>query len=99
MGGYLKRLGLPAVPQLRVPRAKSPRRNFYLDFGFPKVKVAIECDGAAYHSTSAQKRYDARRQAELEAMGWRVLRFTGSEIVTDIDACGKQILDFLAGKP
>ncbi len=53
-----------------------PVLGFFLDFANPKAKVAIECDGAAYH-TDWQK--DQARDKALNAAGWVVFRFTGSE--------------------
>lgn len=52
----------------------------FVDFGNPCAKVAIECDGAQWH-TDAEA--DARRQREIEANGWTVYRFTGRECMDD----------------
>jgi very-short-patch-repair endonuclease len=50
--------------------------------------IAIECDGKAFHSSPDQKKYDKRRSAYLYRHGYKsVLRFTGSEINTDIQKC------------
>jgi very-short-patch-repair endonuclease len=51
-----------------------PAGRFFVDFGNPVAKVAIECDGAAYHTDQAK---DASRDAELERLGWTVYRFPG----------------------
>lgn len=42
-------------------------------------KVALECDGEAWHSTEAQIRSDMERQAILERIGWKFIRIRGSE--------------------
>jgi very-short-patch-repair endonuclease len=52
-----------------------PVGGFFVDFGNPKAKVAIECDGKQYHIDKAK---DAARQAEIESLGWRVYRLSGS---------------------
>jgi very-short-patch-repair endonuclease len=57
-----------------------PVAGYFVDFGNPIAKVAIECDGAAYHQNKAK---DAARQAAIEANGWRVFRLTGSQCVHD----------------
>lgn len=45
--------------------------------------VAIECDGKKYHSSPERKARDRRKSAYLRKNGYRkVMRFTGSEIVT-----------------
>lgn len=58
--------GLAMWPQLPVGR-------YFVDFGNPVARVAIECDGAKYHD--AQK--DAARDAEMSRLGWTVLRIPG----------------------
>lgn len=62
-------LGIVMYPQYPVGR-------YFVDFGNPKAKVAIECDGAAYH---LDKDADKRRHQEIEGLGWRIYRFTGRE--------------------
>jgi len=78
-GGY--KIGL--VPQVKVGR-------YRLDFGLEDDKIAIELDGHDYHKTKEQRTGDARRQRWLEASGWRVIRFTGSEIYQDAVGCVSQ---------
>ncbi len=53
-----------------------PVGRYFVDFGNPVAKVAIECDGAAWHQ-DAEK--DAERQRHIEALGWTVYRITGSD--------------------
>lgn len=65
--------GLVLHPQYPVGR-------FFVDFGNPVAKVAIECDGAQWHQ---DKEKDASRQREIEALGWRVYRITGSACFSD----------------
>jgi very-short-patch-repair endonuclease len=59
-----------------------PVGRYFVDFANPKAKVAIECDGHAYH---LDKEKDRLRDAELEAMGWTVYRITGSDCATEYD--------------
>lgn len=58
--------GLPLWPQLPVGR-------FFVDFGNPIKKVALECDGKEWHNPAK----DALRDAELAQMGWVVIRAEG----------------------
>ena len=96
MAAALRRAGLGYHAQFPVQRTgRNAHRRYFLDFALPAAMIAIEADGAAYHSTKAQKLKDARRQAELESQGWTVLRFTGSEIVKDSDACVQVVQTFL----
>lgn len=59
-----------------------PVGRFFVDFGNPVAKVAIECDGAAFH-TDARK--DANRDAELRAMGWKTFRIWGKDCITECE--------------
>jgi hypothetical protein len=59
-----------------------PVCGVFVDFGNPVAKVAIECDGAAYH---LDKEKDARRDRMLGNDGWRVYRITGRDCRTEFD--------------
>lgn len=52
-----------------------PVLDFFVDFANPKAKVAIECDGAAYHFDKAK---DAARDKRLTDIGWTVYRISGA---------------------
>ncbi len=56
-------------------------RRYFLDAAFPKERVAVEIDGRAHHSSAAVFQSDRRRQNDLVAAGWTVLRFTWEDIV------------------
>ena len=51
-----------------------------LDFAYPAAKVGIELDGYRYHSGRAAWTSDARRANRLVQDGWRILRFTWSDV-------------------
>lgn len=54
--------------------------------------IMIECDGHAFHErTKAQAAKDKSRDRQLQAGGFSVLRFTGSEIWADPSKCVRQI--------
>jgi len=53
-----------------------PVGKYFVDFGNPVAKVAIECDGKAFHMDRAK---DDLRQSEIEAMGWTVYRISGRD--------------------
>ena len=59
-----------------------PVLNFFVDFGNPVAKVAIECDGAAWHQ---DKDKDARRDEKLRLEGWFVYRISGKNCLTDFN--------------
>jgi very-short-patch-repair endonuclease len=52
---------------------------YMLDFYIPKLKLAIEVDGAT-HSTDKEQEYDRDRQKEIEGLGIQFMRFTNPEV-------------------
>lgn len=66
------------------------------DFAFPDRKVAVFCDGFAFHGNSATLSEDARKRNRLQAMGWLVLTFWGRQILQDPLKCVEQIDQALA---
>lgn len=100
---YLRRErpdGLPALTPIEsilldamrarslAPQVQYGIDRYRVDFAFPEYRLAVEADGRAWHDAAR----DARRDRHLERLGWRTLRFTGSEIVRDPDATAEQIL-------
>lgn len=69
----IKDYGLPLYPQFPIGR-------YFVDFGDPVKKIAIEADGREFHK-DIQK--DTDRQLKIESEGWKVYRITGSEIHND----------------
>lgn len=53
-----------------------PVGNFFVDFGHPVARIAIECDGKRWHM---DREKDAARQRAIEAYGWTVYRLTGRQ--------------------
>jgi very-short-patch-repair endonuclease len=54
-----------------------------VDFLWPEQKLIVEVDGFAYHSSRQAFERDRRRDALLQAGGFRVIRFTYRQIVDD----------------
>jgi len=46
--------------------------------------IAIECDGKAFHSSDAQKAYDAKRDEVFRSLGFEVHRLSGSQIYRNV---------------
>lgn len=66
----LRQTGIPMLPQF-------PARQYFLDFGNPINRIAIECDGRAYHNDER----DAERDRNLMRDGWRIYRVPGWQCV------------------
>lgn len=67
---------------------------YRIDLAFPDVLLAIECDGRAFHSSPAQVEHDMHRTNYLSNLGWKVIRFRGTEIYSDLRGC----VDRVAGE-
>src|SRR5262249_55035908 len=63
-------------------RRQVPIGPYIADFACHAVKVIIEVDGGQH---SAEKAYDDRRTAWLEARGYRVLRYWNSDVLMGTD--------------
>ncbi len=65
-------------------------RNWSVDFAYPALKIAIECDGVAWqtgggrHTRPAGYERDRERDLTLEARGWRVIRATQRDITSGL---------------
>ena len=59
--------------------------------------VVVECDGHDFHEkTPKQAERDKRRDREMQMRGYRVFRFTGTEIVRDPFAAARSVLEPIA---
>lgn len=75
----MRREGLSPMPQFRIEK-------YIVDFAFPDFKLAVEADGAAYHSGERRER-DRKRDWILRQHGWTVKRFYGTTIYNKAGNC------------
>lgn len=81
---------------ISTPSGKTYRVDFFLavlykdkQFGF-----VVECDGHDFHEkTKQQAQRDKARDRALQAMGYPVFRFTGSEIWSQPERCVTEVFD------
>lgn len=59
--------------------------RYKVDVAFPDIRVGIEVDGWAHHSSPDQFEGDRVRQNQIVLRGWTVLRFTWLDLVTTPD--------------
>lgn len=64
--------------------------NYIVDFAAPSSNLAIEVDGDTHGS---QVEYDAARTMFLERQGYRVIRFTNSDVLGNVEG----VLAIIAG--
>ncbi len=67
-------------------------RRYRIDFAFPEEKVAIEFDGYRHHGFSREGfRKGLERQNDLVMAGWRVLRYSLTDVRDRMDAILEEI--------
>lgn len=66
-----------------------------LDFYLDSQKIAIYCDGFEFHYNKDSVIKDRTQDRILQLLGYKVLRYTGSEIHADVNKCVKEIQLFL----
>ena len=85
------------LPVIKV-ELQAPVEGYRADFlltvsqgGAVTGRVVVECDGHAFHErTKEQASRDRSRDRAMTLAGYKVLRFTGSEIHRDLMACVSQ---------
>ncbi|MEZ0243762.1 MAG: endonuclease domain-containing protein [Sphingomonas sp.] len=77
-------------------RKQHPAGPYVLDFYCDAIKLAVEVDGAA-HGHGDRPDRDAQRDAWLAIRNVRVLRVNASDVLTDLDAVVRQIVDTARG--
>ena len=69
-------------------RRQHPIGRFIADLYCPAAKLILEVDGGIH---AEQEEYDSARTEWLEAQGYRVLRFTNTEVMEDLSTVLKRI--------
>ncbi|MDC3324342.1 AAA domain-containing protein [Planktomarina temperata] len=81
----LKKRGLDPVPQYEI----AGRRLDFALFGIGNIKIDVEVDGRRWHTDidGNRKVSDIWRNRQLEALGWKVMRFWVDELDKDMERC------------
>jgi very-short-patch-repair endonuclease len=72
--------------------------GYWIDFAVQhpaqpgRYVLAIECDGATYHSSGSARDRDRLRQEQLERLGWRFHRIWSSEWFSNKEAAVEKVL-------
>lgn len=72
--------------------------SYIVDFYAPRAQLVVEIDGSI-HDLEDIRENDRQRQADIEALGMRFLRFTNDEITGNIENVLRQISVFLSQNP
>ncbi|WP_299814634.1 endonuclease domain-containing protein [uncultured Roseibium sp.] len=73
-------------------RRQMPIARYIVDFAAPAHRLIVELDGSP-HGESQGRARDERRDRALEHLGWMVLRFWNTEVLSDLDGVCRKILD------
>ena len=71
-------------------RRQHPIDAYIVDFISLHEKLIIEVDGG-YHENEDQKKYDENRTQVLKEIGFKIIRFTNDEVISNIKEVLKQI--------
>jgi very-short-patch-repair endonuclease len=73
-------------------RRQHPLGEFFADFCCLEHKLIVEVDGSQHEQS---QEYDQRRTRLLESLGFRVLRFWNTDVLTNLDGVLTVILEHL----
>lgn len=79
-----------------------PQRQWRFDLAWPSLMIAVEIDGGEWLSRGGRAvgrhahAADYEKLNEATIMGWRILRFTGSQVDQDPTACAEMIARAIA---
>ena len=72
-------------------RRQVPIEPYIVDFACFSQRVVIEVDGY-HHGSPDVRRMDARRDADLEWRGFRILRFSNAQVAEELEGVMLEIL-------
>ncbi len=84
--GALQKFGVEVINQY-------PIGAYFADIYIPDDKFVIECDGEEFHKN---KERDFKRDQFMIDKGYKVMRFTGSQINKDSLGCAVKIISYLS---
>ncbi len=85
--------------RLRMPEVNCRIGRFVVDFVWRAERVAVEIDGFRFHRGRRAFESDRRRDAELAAAGWIVLRFTWRQVTQERESVLVRVAQVLAARP
>ena len=68
--------------------------HYIVDFCCLKTKLVVEVDGSQHYLPEGQKA-DNKRDNELVALGFRVIRFNDLDVLKNIDGVIEKIYEFI----
>jgi hypothetical protein len=93
----MRAAGLPEPVSQRPFNDEGGQLITVADFAYEDLRLAIYCDGFAYHGQPEKLISDAQKRNKLQAAGWRVLTFWGRTILQHPDQCAEQVRTCVLG--
>jgi very-short-patch-repair endonuclease len=56
------------------------RENWLVDLAYPQLKIAIEYQGAEFHTSKESLCKDSRKISALQGLGWSVIPVTSDDV-------------------
>jgi hypothetical protein len=75
----------------RVRRGSGYPTSYKVDIALPQARLAIEIDGGS-HGCLKRQAEDAKKEAFLSSLGWRVFRFTNADVMASSIDCVRTIV-------
>ncbi len=94
----LERTGIPAGQRDYEIRNEHGTLITVPDFAWPQIKLAVYCDGFAYHGDAKTLDLDARKRNYLQTQGWTVLTYWGRTILKNPDGCAREVAELYRQK-
>ena len=79
-------------------RRQYPIDSYIVDFAAPSIKLVIEVDGDT-HANVVNQLSDTFRTDHLTSLGYRVVRFTNSDVLTNITSVLDKIQNSIPDPP
>uniref|UniRef100_A0A6M3LTN9 DUF559 domain-containing protein n=1 Tax=viral metagenome TaxID=1070528 RepID=A0A6M3LTN9_9ZZZZ len=95
MGWALNKLGVQFESQYPVKYGVdilNRNRYYFPDFAIPESNLLIECDGSYWHKN---KKRENLRESRLKELGWNIIRFSDTEIKSDLMGCADRVRTWL----
>lgn len=69
--------------------------KYIVDFYSFKKKLALEIDGDSHSESDEAEKKDQKRNLFLKSQDIKILRFTNTEVMNNIEGCIKKLRDIL----
>jgi len=70
--------------------------GYRIDFALVELKIGIECDGECWHLLN--NLHDKRRDVFFKSIGWKIVRFKGVDILSNIDKCINKLKEVISNE-